>query len=139
MPDRRKLTAAELKQLAPYESNMLTAVDSDWTRGIGRRGILLMKEIREAVTGRKQHVNGSCPSCVLNLVREVGRWYFADKPKPRKKATKEAPVEPSEAPVESTASVPVEAPVEPVEAPVEASPEGSPEASSEARPEGAAE
>lgn len=135
MPDRRKLTAAELKQLAPYETNMQTAVESDWTRGIGRRGILLMKEIREAVTGRKQHVNGSCPSCVLNLVREVGRWYFADKAAKRKKAPKvapkEAPAEPSEAPVEEPTTAPVKAAVEPVEAPGGASPEALREGAAE--------
>ena len=76
---RRRLTPEELASLAPFEKNMETAIASDWTRGIGSRGVMLMAAIRDDVSGRHQRVNGSCPSCVLSLVREVGRWYFADR------------------------------------------------------------
>lgn len=115
---RRKLTGEELKQLAPFEANMKTAVESDWTRGIGRHGIATMKAIRDSVLGKPQHVNTGCPSCVLSLVREVGRWYFSDKDslveEAHEVASVEAPAAPVE-PVEAASEVPLE------EAPEEAS------------------
>lgn len=77
---RKKLTAAQIARLAPYEKNMYTAVYSDWTRGIGQNGITVLSQVREEVTGEKQFVNRSCPFCLLDLVRTVGRWYFEDKP-----------------------------------------------------------
>lgn len=76
---RKRLTAAQLARLAPYEKNMYTAVYSDWTRGIGQNGITVLSQVREEVTGEKQFVNRSCPFCLLDLVRTVGRWYFEDK------------------------------------------------------------
>lgn len=78
--ERKKLTPEQLALLAPYESNMRTAVRSDWTRGITSAGLSTMAAIREAVTGVRQSLNRSCPFCLLELVRTVGRWYFADKP-----------------------------------------------------------
>lgn len=73
----KKLTGDQIAELKPYEENMRTAVKSDWTRGIGRHGIETMKRIRAEVTGNRAFVNTSCPVCVLSLVREVGRLYFA--------------------------------------------------------------
>ena len=74
---RKTITAQEYAALRPYEANMKTALASDWTRGLGRTGIQVMKEIRDAVVGRRIYVNASCPVCVIQLVREVGRLYFA--------------------------------------------------------------
>ena len=76
---RKKLTPAQLEELRPYEKNMFTAVHSDWSRGLGSRGIDTLAKVRDAVTGEKHFVNRSCPVCVLELVRTVGRWYFEDK------------------------------------------------------------
>ena len=76
---RKMLTAAQISRLAPYEKNMLTAVRSDWTRGLGSTGITVLAQVREEVTGQKEFVNRSCPFCLLELVRTVGWWYFEDK------------------------------------------------------------
>lgn len=74
---RKKLTPAQLEELRPYEKNMETAIRSDWSRGLGSRGIDTMARIRKEVNG-EAYVNRSCPVCVLELVRTVGRWYFED-------------------------------------------------------------
>lgn len=76
---RKRLTPAQLVSLEPYEKNMQTAVFSDWTRGIGQTGITVLAQVRDEVTGQKMFVNRSCPFCLLDLVRTVGRWYFEDK------------------------------------------------------------
>ena len=73
----RRLTQSEFEALKPYEAHMKTALTSDWTRGLGRNGIKIMSEIRDAATGRRNFVNASCPVCVLKLVREVARMYNA--------------------------------------------------------------
>lgn len=72
-----KLTAKQRAALKPYEKNMRTAVKSDWTRGVSTTAVRLMESVRNEVTGKVEHV-GPCPNCILNLVRTVGKWYFAD-------------------------------------------------------------
>lgn len=70
------LTAAQMAALAPYEENMRTAVKSDYTRGLGANGARLMGRILSEVTGGPSYVNLSCPVCVLNTARRVGKLYF---------------------------------------------------------------
>ena len=73
------LTPAQMERLKPYEKNMETAVRSDWTRGLGRTGYAVLSDIQTEVIGHREFINLSCPVCCLNLVRTVGRWYFANK------------------------------------------------------------
>ena len=88
MNKRKKLTAAQVDSLRPYEKGMYTAVNSDWVRGVGEAGLRLMAGIHKEIAGGGTFINLSCPVCVLNLVRAVGKWYFEDKDDP---ATEEAP------------------------------------------------
>ena len=99
----RRLTQSEFEALKPYEAHMKTALTSDWTRGLGRNGIKIMSEIRDAATGRRNFVNASCPVCVLKLVREVARMYNAYRDyiaahpvKPGKPAKPSKPSKPAE-------------------------------------------
>lgn len=75
---RRRLTREEVALLKPYEENMRTALDSDWTRGLGGDGVRAMKAVLESMTGKKHFVVQGCAGCVLRLARTVGRWYFED-------------------------------------------------------------
>ena len=88
MAERKKLTSEQLDALRPYEKNMETAIKSDWTRGIGTAGLRTMARIRKEASGGTTFVNMSCPVCVLELVRQVGRWYFEDKDAPVVKKAK---------------------------------------------------
>ena len=80
------LTPAQMAALAPYERNMKTAVESDWTRGLGSTGAKVLGRILREVAGGPSHVDLSCPDCVLRLCRRVGRWYFDTQEKEREKA-----------------------------------------------------
>lgn len=80
-----ELSKEQLDALAPYESYMLTAVKSNWSRYPGRDALQEMHRILEEVTGRKRPLNVNCQSCVLNLLRDCGTIYF--------KATESKPVE----------------------------------------------
>ena len=91
-----ELSKEQLDALAPYESYMLTAVKSNWSRYPGRDALQEMHRILEEVTGRKRPLNVNCQSCVLNLLRDCGTIYFKAKEdaKPVELVDKEvAPVE----------------------------------------------
>lgn len=73
------LNKEQLDALAPYESYMMTAVKSNWSRYPGRDALQEMHRILEEVTGRKRPLNVNCQSCVLNLLRDCGTIYFKAK------------------------------------------------------------
>ena len=74
-----ELSKEQLDALAPYESYMMTAVKSNWSRYPGRDALQQMHRILEEVTGRKRPLNVNCQSCVLNLLRDCGTIYFKAK------------------------------------------------------------
>lgn len=74
-----ELSKEQLDALARYESYMLTAVKSNWSRYPGRDALQEMNRILEDVTGRKRPLNVNCQSCVLNLLRDCGTIYFKAK------------------------------------------------------------
>ena len=90
-----ELSKEQLDALAPYESYMMTAVKSNWSRYPGRDALQEMHRILEEVTGRKRPLNINCQSCVLNLLRDCGTIHFkAKESKPVELVDKEtAPVE----------------------------------------------
>ena len=90
-----ELSKEQLDALAPYESYMMTAVKSNWSRYPGRDALQEMHRILEQVTGRKRPLNVNCQSCVLNLLRDCGTIYFkAKESKPVELVDKDAaPVE----------------------------------------------
>lgn len=74
-----ELSKEQLDALAPYESYMMTAVKSNWSRYPGRDALQEMHRILEEVTGRTRPLNVNCQSCVLNLLRDFGTIYFKAK------------------------------------------------------------
>ena len=90
-----ELSKEQLDALAPYESYMMTAVKSNWSRYPGRDALQEMHRILEEVTGKARPLNVNCQSCVLNLLRDCGTIYFkAKESKPVELIDKEtAPVE----------------------------------------------
>lgn len=73
------LSPAQMERLAPYEKNMACAVRSDYTRGLSRTGLDVVRTVLDEVTGRKNYVCGSCQFSALDVTRRVGRLYFATK------------------------------------------------------------
>lgn len=72
-------TREQMQILAQWESNFGTAVRSNWARGIGRSATAQLHRIYTEATGDRRTLNASCGTCVLRLLKDAGRLYFADK------------------------------------------------------------
>lgn len=81
-------TDQQFNALAPYEDNLRTAVEGEWTRRIPVEGQILIRKTYEDATNSRIPFNVGCASCLINLLRRAGRLYFADKKE--REANKEA-------------------------------------------------
>ena len=73
--------------LAQYEPYLRTAARSDWARNPGPRALEQINDILYAGKPHKPRVNYGCQQCILSILRDAGRAYFADL---EEMATKEA-------------------------------------------------
>lgn len=69
----------EMRALKPYERNMETAMRAGWASYPGSAALDMMHAIVARETGSRARLNKSCSACVLNLMKEAGRLYFARK------------------------------------------------------------
>lgn len=82
--------------LAQYEPYLRTAARSDWARNPGPRALEQINDILYAGKPHKPRVNHGCQQCILSVLRDAGRLYFADldelaaKPEKPKKAENKA-------------------------------------------------
>lgn len=75
-----KLNEGQFKALQPYEAFMRTAVEGRWARNPGRSALELMAQIyKEVAHLRVFAMDYNCSSCIVNLLSDLGRPYFADK------------------------------------------------------------
>lgn len=75
-----KLNEGQFKALQPYEAFMRTAVEGRWARNPGRRALELMAQIyKEVAHLRVFAMDYNCSTCIVNLLSDLGRPYFADK------------------------------------------------------------
>ena len=66
-------------ELRPYERNFKQATEAAWCSYPGQAGISKMCDIWESLTGSKYPYQPGCSNCLLNLVRDLGTIYFAQK------------------------------------------------------------
>lgn len=72
-------TPAQLKVLSTYEEYLRTATFEKWSRNPGRRALEIIAEIyKETRNLQVFSLQANCNTCVLNLLADVGRLYFAD-------------------------------------------------------------
>lgn len=72
-------TDEHYEQLKAYEPYFLTAIRSQWARGISSTMMESLRRIYERTTGRQYPWRGSCNTCQLHLLQDAGALYFADK------------------------------------------------------------
>lgn len=72
-------TEEQFQTLAKYEDYFRTAVEAAWCRYPGRAALETIHTILRDATGDRRRLNASCGVCTLNLVRDAGRLWFADK------------------------------------------------------------
>lgn len=91
------MTDEQFAALAQYEDRFRTAIDGAWCRYPGLAALQTMASVYTSVTGRGIRINSGCSRCVLHVVQDAGRVYFAEKA--RREAEEAAKVkEPGEAP-----------------------------------------
>lgn len=69
----------QLKTLSAFEEHFRTAVKAQWSRNPGRSGLRVIYDIYTSVTGDTRRFNDNCNHCILSLLQDCGRIYFADK------------------------------------------------------------
>lgn len=69
----------QLAALSKYEGYFRTAVNSNWARNPGREAVEEIHGILSAATGDRRSSNSNCQACILGLLRDTGRLYYADK------------------------------------------------------------
>lgn len=67
----------DIKTLSAWEENFRTAVKAKWARNPGRSGLRVIWETYTRVTGDRRRLNDSCSSCILSLLTDCGKLYFA--------------------------------------------------------------
>lgn len=89
------LTEEEFRALEPYEKHMETALRAGWSRNPGLSALDTMQRIYNRVSKSALKINKGCGVCILNLLKDVGRIYFADK---KEKGQEQIPAEKTETP-----------------------------------------
>ena len=72
-------TNEQLKALSAWEENFRTAVKAKWARNPGRAALRVIYDIFTQATGDRRRFSDNCSTCILNLLTDCGKVYFADK------------------------------------------------------------
>lgn len=73
-----RLTKEQLERLSPYEKYFRTAINSRYASYPGISALETINAIYNDVTGIKRSLKPSCGTCILNLLTNAGKIYFAD-------------------------------------------------------------
>lgn len=73
------MTDEQFQALAQYEDRFTTAINAKWCRYPGLAALQTMISVYNAVTGKTLRLNSGCSRCVLHVVQDTGRLYFAEK------------------------------------------------------------
>ena len=73
------MTDEQFTALAQYEDRFRTAIDAKWCRYPGLTALQTMVSVYNSVTGQGIRINSGCSRCVLHVVQDTGRLYFAEK------------------------------------------------------------
>lgn len=84
------MTDEQFAALSAYEHNYETALKANYSRYPGITAIDTMFRIYRELTGSRIFLNRTCSVCVLNLVKNVGKLYMAEKERREQLAIAEA-------------------------------------------------
>ena len=73
------MTDEQFAALAQYEDRFNTAINGGWCRYPGLAALQTMVSVYNSVTGRGICIISGCSRCVLHVVQDAGRVYFAEK------------------------------------------------------------
>lgn len=69
----------QMVALSAYEGYFETAVKASWSRNPGRDALKEIHAIFTSATGDQRRFNDNCSTCILNLLKDCGKVYFASK------------------------------------------------------------
>lgn len=81
-----RLTEEQMERLSPYEKYFRTAINSRYASYPGISALETINAIYNDVTGIKRSLKPSCGTCILNLLTDAGKIYFADVAEREKRA-----------------------------------------------------
>ena len=73
------MTDEQFQALAQFEDRFTTATKANWCRYPGLAALQTMASVYNSVTGQGIRINSGCSRCVLHVVQDAGRVYFAEK------------------------------------------------------------
>lgn len=82
------MTEEQFDTLAQYEPNFESALKANYSRYPGQEGVTTMFNIYRDLTHTRMNLNRSCSVCILNLVKSLGKLYFAEKTRREEEARK---------------------------------------------------
>ena len=109
-----KFTEEQLQTLSAWEDNFRTAVMAQWARNPGTSGLRVIWTIYTTATGDQRRFNDNCNSCILHLLQDCGKIYFADKEELAARKAAAKAVEVSQEPAEPVKKVAVKTAKKPV-------------------------
>ena len=71
-------TTEQLNTLSQWEEQFRTAVNAQWARNPGRSALKVIYDIYSAATGDRRRFSDNCNHCILSLLTDCGKAYFAD-------------------------------------------------------------
>lgn len=75
----KQLTKGQMAVLATYEDNLRTAVSANYVRAMRKTDVAILEDMHNDYTGGSRHFNANCQACVLELCKDLGRLYFAQR------------------------------------------------------------
>lgn len=83
------MTDTQFQTLARYEDNLRQAQGGRWARHPGRTAIQSIYKTLTELAGPQPRLQTFCAPCVLRVMKEAGKLYFAEK-EAREKAAADA-------------------------------------------------
>lgn len=77
----RDFTREEIERLKEYEAHFETAVKANWSRYPGRDALKVIHAIYCDATGDTRRFSDDCGQCIVRLLRDCGKKYYADSQK----------------------------------------------------------
>lgn len=74
-----QLTDNEIDIILKCEDRLKTAVFADYARNVISSDLERLRQIYSKVIGSDYKLNGSCASCQLSFLKQLGRWWFENK------------------------------------------------------------
>ena len=75
----KHFTKGQMAVLATYEDKMDVAIKGHYARAMKSIDVAILQDVHNNYTGGNRTFNSNCQACVLELLTDLGRIYFAQR------------------------------------------------------------